>query len=591
MINLVLKPEEQPIADLPRVLFYVYRGIRKDSLIDSNGNIATSGNDLADSIHDTQNALNNARGTNEDPPEDILGLHHSSDPGADPIQKVFFKDVDDHQLPHVKGGWHIGDFYAGNFAFQVMVETIGFEPELGMIRDFNHVIEVDELPTSPSQKETFEHWHEKEAILNYLDPCAFYGSQFKEGIRVKENSSTDFDLKDGNDLFDQVLEYDSQAPVFDNRKKVYLDVRNEHNHSLNYYKNYGTLIEIAFDESSSLSSIDYHREGWPLLHIDTSDFPSGVTDEKNVIRLSLPNGENTLPLGFIGQGFRKENFPDRPFEEERFVELEIENGFTNEVALGTPNRSGLSDTTPIACYQHFKYLKKIDDSQPNDSENSVFRSSDFAEYLFNFFHLYDTLKLRNTNYVIFEDLFYIDRREEAGESYMAKTGLAKDGEDNHILFIIPTVYYGRHGFRNLPVTFMDFDPDEPNVLKQLAEEILHIHYGTKVVDRESEGKGTTSVEELRNLGSNKMFYQLYDVHGIVQFNLTDNDVSDLESHLSHFISGMPLYLNFEVYAEDEDDLTLSYIEYEVIVAGYIEDNNEIKVDHINTNIKKLRTHD
>lgn len=582
LINLVLKPEEQPIADLPRVLFYVYRGIRKDSLIDSNGNIATSGNDLADSIHDTQNALNNARGTNEDPPEDILGLHHSSDPGADPIQKVFFKDVDDHQLPHVKGGWHIGDFYAGNFAFQVMVETIGFEPELGMIRDFNHVIEVDELPSSPSQKETFEHWHKKEAILNYLDPCGFYGSQFKEGVRVTESSSSEFNLKDGNDLFDQLLEYDSQAPVFDNRKKVYLDVRNEHDFSLNYFQNYGSDIQAAFDDSSSLNSIDYHREGWPLLRLDEHDFPSETS--YHTLRLAFPEADNNAPAAFIAQGFLPDKFPELPFESERFLELFSNGGYAGEVKLALP-ATGTGD--PFSCYVRPKYVRlAVEPVTPQ--QGFPIRNIHPFDNLFRPFAKKLWLSGGQIKSRSWYSQHYVDKTEESNREFAGSIGLAED-QYNVIWFFIADYILQKEvdavdGKFNIGLeAFEDFD--------KFFDYLNHKHTDLKINRGELHISGQMdpveyidSFQEPLDAFSDSV--KRPEAQTLITIGMSQIQFNDIENTKNtEFPGGFPVFLGIKEVNHDNDDNGHLYFHSELVLRGPEEDGSNIQIKEVQTGIK------
>ncbi len=82
--------------------------------------------------------------------------------------------------------------------------------------------------------------------------------------------------------------------------RVTLDIRNEHNYSLNYFKNYeittgtGQTAVTTTKIKLGTTAIDYYRNKWPILVLQATDFPSNTGSRRNVLRLQLPvNGDKS----------------------------------------------------------------------------------------------------------------------------------------------------------------------------------------------------------------------------------------------------------------------------------------------------------
>jgi len=391
LVNLVLKPTQQPPFAFPKIKFFIYRGIRKSSLVSGSEVASETNNDLTKSIWQSQHARNTSAGTTDNPPAEALGLDVS---GTGSIDQVYYREGVSYQLPLVRSGWSLGEFDPSGFGFEIMVEAIGFDPELPIIKTASNVINVAALPTSPTQAQDFEYWHDKEAILNYIDPSAFFGSFYLHQLKIRFAGGS-ISTKKNDAIYDDVLTGAHLSTpgqgVFFNRNRTYLDVRNEYNHSLNYFKNYGTYsntdVRCAFDSAASLITRNYYGNTWPLMVLENIDLPPGNTSSsKNILRLALPDGagDNPLPTLYVLAGYLADQYPAEPKAGTTLIDLSPTSGFTNEVIFALPNRAGLSSTTVVSCYIRLMYFKRFDPAaaSPPVSSGTVVRAEHPLDKIF-----------------------------------------------------------------------------------------------------------------------------------------------------------------------------------------------------------------
>lgn len=423
LVNLILKPIDQPGFDFPRIKYIIYRGILKEELITGSEIAPKSNNDLTRSLWNSQEARNRSTNEAENPPQQALGIDLSASlANTVSIDNLFYRESADFQLPIVSAGWSLGKFGSAAFSIELMVERIGFDPQLGKVRSGNNVVTVTTLPGSPTQPQQFEHWHDKEEILNYIDPCAFFGMFYHSKIRVKQSSGQSEKMK-GNEVYDNLL------IKFYNKNVSYLDIRNEYGHSFNYFKNYGNSIKIAFDASSAPVALDYYASGWPVLALTHSHFSSSNTTNKNIFKVQMPDGsgDNTLPLLYLSSGFLASAYPRPSKAKNKFIPLEVVSGFTTETSLAIPNRNGLAGTSLISGYTRLKYNKRFDVDHNPPSSGTVIRSQDHIDNLFSPAALKipfvgdDPVK----SYVYDEEQ-YLDVIDSLGFDGCLKIGIAKD---------------------------------------------------------------------------------------------------------------------------------------------------------------------
>lgn len=334
-LSLILKPIEQPPFDFPFISYIIYKGIDPASLLisgnaGSGGKIDTSkaaDNKLIDSAQKTWASNSNSG----DPTRECLGLHLTpASTAADypdldlskyaataPLDSLFYQGDEKFQLPLVRGGWRIGDFAPTGFGLEIVVEHIGYLPKIALARKLENTIEVTSLDPNvtyqPDDASFFMHWHAKEECLNFVDPCALWGSFFATRLRVRDSTGTGFDRKTGIDIYEAVLrgagdDTNATAGTFYNRNIVYFDIRNEHSKSFNYYKTNGDTILATFDPSAAIeaSAQSYQSGGWPIFRTSQSMFPPSLAGPEATLRLSFDPGNYTrISIYGLAQAGRK----------------------------------------------------------------------------------------------------------------------------------------------------------------------------------------------------------------------------------------------------------------------------------------------
>ncbi|MDA3882996.1 MAG: hypothetical protein PF481_06905 [Bacteroidales bacterium] len=385
LLNLIIKPiEHSETFEMP-IKYFIYRGVKKESLINGDIVAAKATNDLTTTIWKSQEIYNATNEKDLSPGIEALGLHlreiddsdiplDFDDPyllyNTDKLSKIFNRIDENFMLPVVKRGWEIGEFDPNSFGLEIVIENISYEPTLEIVRSLDHIIEVDKLPENPTIIQEFKHWHSKEEVLNYIDPAAYFGSFYNTVLKTKKNADllkTD-NLK-GLELYNKLLYgEDLDFRRFLNYNKVYIDIRNEHNLSFNYYLNYGThlnnSIKVDLNEQGEQDK-NFYETGWPYFCIKASDFSGTNTTSKNKIILSLPlEDEDQSPLLFYSQAITFNSFPDKLIEGEKFLEpktgdLDKINKKWNNISLGILNIEDLNNTpSTLASHIKLRYLRE-----------------------------------------------------------------------------------------------------------------------------------------------------------------------------------------------------------------------------------------
>ena len=368
-VNIVLKPLVQPALNFAPVKYILYKGVLAASLISGTDVAAAANNDLTAMLHAIQARKNSSAGTSATAPAEALGVGLAASSGADfadsaPIDNLFYRTGVAFQLPVVKGGASIGQFDKAGFGIEVLMEGLAFRHALATARQLETRISVPSLAGGETAAQLFDHWHAKEQILGYMDPCAFYGSMFAAGVKARTSTASAFAEQKRAGLYQDLL-----FP-FANRNTAYLDIRNEHNFSYNYFRNYGTTIGL----STKTAPVDYYAGGWPILTLAAADLTAGNSlTARNAFGLQLPVGDNPKPLVFVSQGYRAINqkgaaFPPELKNAERFFDAfgNPAGGYTtskapfgvNSLTLAVPNVAGLGSTIPVSVYIRLKYLKQ-----------------------------------------------------------------------------------------------------------------------------------------------------------------------------------------------------------------------------------------
>ena len=295
ILNMALLPINSFTLGFP-VKVFIYRGIKKDSLINGSGNINVSDSlwepdNILKVIKDNQDKINAKNGTNLTANSDSLGLQFSALPNDTYLEKLFFDDTDEFHPLIVDAGCQIGKFVGGSelAGIEVVLDIIGHEPNLQLLKDSNHIFEIQKLilPNTLTEEEKliqkFNNRFQKEKVLAYLDITALYGSSKNQGLRVK---GTDND----NDFLEK----------FYNKNTVYIDIRDDRGFSYNHFYKLTDNFPVGFYSSQTpdeptYSDINYYNS-WPILKLVDYEFETSKKYFfiKVPIEIGSPENENYL---------------------------------------------------------------------------------------------------------------------------------------------------------------------------------------------------------------------------------------------------------------------------------------------------------
>ena len=441
LVNLILKPAQQPECDLPYIGYYLYKGIKASSIWDNSEKILASGpnaSELVKMVRKSDGANNGAA-----PDSKALGAHLTGTTLYDdllPLDNLFYKGDVNYTLHFVQGGMHLGDFVENNwFGLTIVVERIGYQPAIGLARKIENQIKVPQYtatPPQPNDATYFEHWHKKEEILNFLDPCSFWGSFGEKQLKAWDDTSQKHKLLTYGEVYSKILKGVSGGN-FANRNAICVDLRSEHGGSLNYYKNYGNTIQISTDGGSTYTDINYYHSGWPWWCLLTP--PSGLVAGQSTVTLNiaLPKTDNTLPLVYLSQ------LPDTaPISDpDRFVAVHRQSfsDYVTPFSIEMPliNDSGLKYRAAIA---RIMYCRRIDKNVYTNPPTHAPTTLPYKEHLDNVFQPFamglpfdrgGKLGIKVYGQEVFVDKTHVD-----GTLFVGYAGVCED-QDNFTFFVFP----------------------------------------------------------------------------------------------------------------------------------------------------------
>lgn len=323
-LNIILKPLVQPGFNIGKISYYIYREILPSSLI-SGQNVATrTSNALTEKVWYNQEKTdaNSETGPNT-PSIDALGISYSATgtgnllvPDTHTIESVFLK-ADENQLPLIKAGDHIGNFVGGatKCGFEIIVERVGKDPKMAIGRSAEHIVTISQ-PLGTTDYQKFLHYHLKEEILQFLDPAPFFGmfSGIENGLKIKSTTGAAPTLS-------------NLISKFQNKNRIYLDIRSEYDYSYNYYYQFGTNLGCSSNATHTVATIpeyNYYTQNmtsgsgygtWPIFIVDnlTVNALTG-NDQHGSLFLKLPNANATLKCVYFSEGKKRGKTRENKFE-------------------------------------------------------------------------------------------------------------------------------------------------------------------------------------------------------------------------------------------------------------------------------------
>lgn len=465
LVNIVLKPEMHS-SNNPAVKYFVYRGILKSSLYEDDNVVKNNGNSVVSWIEKNI----------EEPDKRILGVELTDDvmySNTAPIDNAFYNPKGGFELLTVPAGWCIGTFADNYIGFEIWLDTIGFNPTFSMIRNHETIIAVEQLPMNPTDGDISAHKAQKEQILNYMDPAAYFGNLYDDRIFVRNTNSEA--SRDGIEYsFEKVKKENLYTQIIDkflNKNVVYIDIRNEFNTSYNYFGNYGEIkLDVIRDkEQQPTTEVCYEGSNWPIIATTfTPSFDDGV------VKMAFKKGDNETPLAYVAIGERGRTLAEKIAQgKTNFVDLTAENDdYTdNFVAMVVPFRTNTAPNMEntyisVASYMRIDYLRRMKPTTPNNQETQepqeqqepqtpentenlpVWKQRESsADLLFRPMDMQLPIENVTEGFVVkvYEDEVYIDVPEHQID-YMARMGIARD-PDNTYLFAVKSDLHTKNAFQ------------------------------------------------------------------------------------------------------------------------------------------------
>ncbi len=376
LVNLVLAPNSDLINGLP-IKYFIYRGIRRDSLIDSNDNLIPG--------EFTNILLNDGNPENNTP--DALGLAFRSAIDSPPnpiftredddsIDTLFFETTTLKALLINQSGLKLGLFHGEHFGFEIVIDSCWEDTTIDILRniDISSTGAKGNFIDVPNSSSTVKARAIRERVYKYMDIAAFLGlCKPKDISYAVSNSQNPPPISDYQDLYEIILK------KFHNRHKIYIDIRNENGLSYNYYDKYTSNEIILIPDNTDLKwrnkinpeidtnqPVSYLTHEWPIKIIDEEDPTFIIKNGSNKagIRIALNLGDDSVErraiirVGFLYYNKNGKSFFGKLYKPKNDGSIQniVNSGnWTNEITLATPIVTISSVQKPIASYIRILY--------------------------------------------------------------------------------------------------------------------------------------------------------------------------------------------------------------------------------------------
>jgi len=594
LVNIILKPEVQPKNDLPVIKYYIYRGILKNSLTDGT-NVISGSNTL------TKHILDN----NVSTPKKVLGIELTGTNYSvtDNIDNAFYLPKVGFELWTVYGGWSIGTFDKNGFGLDIVFERLGYNPDFNIARLNKNEFEIQKLTGTPSQADEFEYKTKKEVVLNYIDPCAFYGNFYSDAINARSSADSidsgslpSFNKKKGDEIYREIIEggtLTTPSNNYYNKNIIYLDIRNDLNFSFNYFENYDNNLKASFidDNNQPTILIDYYNLSWPILKLDS--LPIG--NNKTTIKIAFPTNDNANPCICILSANRKYSLIEKIKNgKSKFFNLSIDplnqSYSSNSLTLQSPN---YNNSLSVCQYIKLKYINKIEQiPASNISPLNILKKEDSLDMIFDLKSLitHSNFIQNNVDFFVFNEGMYIDSFEDYDCNFLGNIGYTQNNNEITLLCFAQLI----DSNERIKVFSNNLNFSNSSVNNNIFEYIKNKRENY-VIDANTLNFATGSVNIIRYkvLKKQKRFIDV-DINKIMLLiSISKADWNNISSIISStFVNYSPVSFIFKNRNDKDNDLTndmdlneINYKEVEIFLTGLIETSGALSKAQINTNVK------
>ncbi|MDL2296461.1 hypothetical protein LJC37_00720 [Bacteroidales bacterium OttesenSCG-928-E04] len=354
-VNLILKPTSSLDIEFSPVKYYIYRGLLKNSFL-NGANIKAKGVNESEFINKfwsnwEKHKINVAQPNLPDPTPKSLG-YDSSLSGDENVEKIFNNSLNDVKAVLVGEGEWLGNFDTAESSFEVVIDTDHFDVDLSFLRDVKSSVVFTASPD-----DEFRERVEREKILSFIDPAAFFGMHYKVGVKISTYISSEKQtvVKKKDDLYVEVI------AKFPTKNRVYIDIRNERGYSYNFYRNYGDenhhLLKLKARSASNFMEDSYYTYKWPIFFADN---PIETDGKFNKIEMQLRVDDNIKPLLFLRDPELSRKLKRRHFIDEKALLDGIMLDWSKSVMLKFPNTGTAPSKENVAWHIQLQYFRQDD---------------------------------------------------------------------------------------------------------------------------------------------------------------------------------------------------------------------------------------
>jgi len=314
-VNIILKPELNTSNTL-NVDYFIYRGITKSSFFNSQDDII----DLSDPAYGTCEPV--ARFW-EDPGSDVtatnFGYYSTNTHDSKSIEEIFNDNITNLTAFCVVEGEILGQFTNAatkKIGFEVVIDKNKFPVTISYVKLAEGMVNVSGF-SGVAQK------IEREKILCFMDPAAFYGyhSRSDKGyidpINYKSTSTSTTSSKTVSTRGSSNSVYKKLLSKFYTKNRIYLDIRNEEGYSFDFHRNdsstagfeLGTTVanlgnDNDADATNGNDNLGYSTKDWPIIFDMSTVTGSGNARRKFYFRLKTANTTTHHNMLNFGGEFR-----------------------------------------------------------------------------------------------------------------------------------------------------------------------------------------------------------------------------------------------------------------------------------------------
>lgn len=482
LVNLILKPT---ISDLENgftpVEYFIYRGLKKENFIDTNhgGDKIVASNDakstgLTNSVWADFNyfkGLDPSIGT--EPKVNSIGWDKNSLPDSTLLTEIFYANDSNFQLAHVSQGDLIGYFegVSNPGGFEIVLKDHLYLPDLAMLRAVENKITVAmHSGTDKPGNEPIARMRDRERILNYIDPTAYFMLFYEGGIHYRNSNGTSGNANNYTNIFNNIVS------KFHTKNTLYIDIRNENGYSLNYYKDnegqssdgdYGYHIQYSINSGNFVTNV-YYSNYWPILTLNVSP---NSTSNFNQIAVEFRNLYNPSPLIYLDYcQILQDNTLILPNNADKFIDETpiVLNpvDWSNPYIFNVPNLSTLSGTTQIAWYIKLYNIRKFKPTGATLPPTVVSRNN-YMDNVFGPVVQISNLLGNKTQWILNSGKRYVDGIDEIGVAGMYETGVGFSSND--VLFFAKMIDFYKPGVFEIPIdTYIEPNPTNSGTTLKLS---------------------------------------------------------------------------------------------------------------------------